>query len=86
MFEKHAYEIACIDAALETNQHKFQLINLAIADEFNKGYPVIHLIYKRKDEVVLAPFFQAMKKHYSNPKFKVNVVVTDDDHSGYSTF
>ena len=47
MFEKKTQEILCIHATHETNQCKFPLINLVVSDEFNKGYPVAHLISGR---------------------------------------
>ena len=37
MFEKQAHKIVRIDATHKTNQYKFPLINLVVADQFNKG-------------------------------------------------
>lgn len=68
MFETQAHKIVCIDGTHKTNQCKFLLINLVFPDEFNKGYPVAHLICNRQDELVLIPFFQAIiKERSSNP-------------------
>ena len=67
MFEKQAHKIVCIDATHKTNHYKFPLINLVVPDEFNKAYPVAHLICNREDELVLIPFFQAIKERCSNP-------------------
>ena len=87
MFEKPAHEIVCIDGTYKTNQCKFLLINLVIPDEFNKGYPVAHLICNRKDKLLLIPFFQAIiKDRSSNPNLEINAVMTEDDSSRWNTF
>ena len=86
MFERQAHKIVCIDATHKTNQYKFPLINLVVPDEFNKGYPVAHLICNREDELVLVPSFQAIKKRCFNPNLEVNAVMTDDDNSGRNAF
>ena len=85
IFGKQAYKIVYIDATHETNQYKFPLINLVVPDEFNKGYPVAHLICNREDELVLIPFFQVIQERYSNPNLEINAVMTDDN-SGWNAF
>ena len=84
MFEKQAYKIVCIDSKYKANQYKFPLINLVVPDEFNKVYLVAHLICNREDELVLIPFFQAIKERCSNPNIEINAVMTDDDNSGWN--
>ena len=86
MFEKQAHKIVSIDATHKTNQYKFQLINLVVPDEFNKGYAAAHLICNREDELVRIPFFQAIKERCSNPIIAINAVMTDDDNSGWNAF
>ena len=86
MFERQAHKIECIDATHKTNKYKFLLVNLVATDEFNKGYPVDHLICNREDELVLIPFFQAIKERCSNPNLEINVVMTGYDNFGWSAF
>ena len=86
MFEKQAHKIVCIDATYKTNQYKFPLINLVVPDEFNEGYAVAHLICNREDELVLIPFFQAIKERCFKPNFEINALMTDDDNSGWNAF
>ena len=86
MFEKQVHKVECIDATPKTNQYKFLLINTVVPDKFNKGYPVVHLISNREDELVLIPFFQAIKERCSNPNLEINVVMTDVDNFGWNAF
>ena len=85
MFVKHAHKIVCIDGTHKTNQYEFPLINLLVPDEFNKGYPVGHLICNRSDELVLRPFFEEIKKRCP-PDLKIGALMTDDDNSGWNAF
>ena len=74
MFQKHAHKIVRIEATHKTNQCKFPLIDLVISDEFNKGYPIAYLIFKREDELVLIPFFQEITEICSNPNLEITAV------------
>ena len=58
----------------------FSLINLVVADEFGKGYPVTHLICNSEDELVLTGFFEAIKTR-CDPNMKVSSLMTDDDNA-----
>ena len=60
--------------------------NKVVPDKFNKGYPIVHLISNRGDELVLIPFFQAIKERCSNPNLEINVVMTDVDNFGWNAF
>ena len=85
MMQKHASKIICIDSTHRTNQYHFPLVNLVVPDEFNKGYPVGHLISNHADELVLTPFFEEIKARCKDG-FKINAVMTDDDNSGWNAF
>ena len=78
MFIKHSKKIVCIDSTHETNQYEFPLVTLVVADEFNKGYP---LISNHADKLSLRPFLEEIKKRCPED-LKINTVMTDDDNSG----
>ena len=77
-----ATKILCIDSTHCTNQYGFQLLNLVVQDEANKGYPVAHLISSRMNEDVLHFFFLALKEKC--PDLVINAVMTDDDYAPWN--
>lgn len=85
MMQKHGPKIICVDSTHKTNQYDFPLINFIVPDEFNKGYPVAHLISNKADELTQRPFLEEIKKRCA-PDFKPNVIMTDDDNTSYNAF
>ena len=83
MFIKRLSKIICIDATDVTNQYGFPLITLVVPDDFNKGYPVVHLISNRSSEEVLNPFLEAIKEKCDR-NFEINALMTDDVNSGWN--
>ena len=73
----------CIDATHKTNQYELPLVNILVTDEFNKGFPVGHLICNRADELVMTSFFEAIKSCFK-PDIQINAVMTDDDNARYN--
>ena len=85
MFEQNASKIVCIDSIHRTNQYAFSLITILVPDEFNKGYPVGHLLSNREDESTIKPFLEEIKKRCSKD-IEINVVMSDDDNASRSAF
>ena len=85
MFKKNASKIVCMDSTHQTNQYQFPLTTLLVPDEFNKGYPVAHLISNHTDELTLRSFLQEIKNRCGKD-IKVNVVMTDDDNADWNAF
>ena len=85
MFEQKASKIVCIDSTHRTNQYAFSLITILVPDEFNKGYPVGHLLSNREDESTIKPFLEEIKKRCSKD-IEINVVMSDDDNASWNAF
>ena len=85
IMEEHGTKIICVDSTHKTNQYDFPLINFVVPDEFNKGYPVAHLISNKSDELTQRPFLAAIKERCSS-EFQPNVVMTDDDNTSFNAF
>ena len=62
------------------------MINLVVPDQFNKGYVLAYLTCNGEDELVLIPFFQAIKERCFNPNLEINAVMTGNDNSGWNAF
>ncbi|XP_052126912.1 uncharacterized protein LOC113202560 [Frankliniella occidentalis] len=58
-------------------QYGFKLLNLVVKDQFNLGYPVMHVISSRIDEPTLQFVFKALRDRW--PDISINCCITDDD-------
>ena len=85
MFEQNSSKIVCTDSTHRANQHVFSLITIFVPDEFNKGYPIDHLVSSREDKLTIKPMFEEIKKRYSKNVEK-KVVMGDDDNTSWNAF
>ena len=85
MFKENACKIVCLDSTHGTNQYKFKLITLVVQDEFDRGYPVGHLISTGEGVRNLYYFFDAIKQRCGDDLY-VNALMTDDDNAEWSAF
>ena len=58
MFEQNSSKIVCTDSTHRANQYVFSLITIFVPDEFNKGYPIDHLVSSREDKLTIKPMFE----------------------------
>ena len=81
MYKENCGKIVSIDSTHRTVQYNFKLITLLVIDEYYRGYPVAFCLSGTEDISVIKLFFQAVDDAAGNPT--VNVIITDDDNTGY---
>ena len=81
MYINNCGKILCIDSTHRTNQYDFKLITLLVIDEYYHGYPVAFCLSTTEDIAVITLFFQRVSERAGHPT--VNVVMTDDDNTGW---
>ena len=62
IFEQNSSKVVCIGSAYRPNQYALSSITILVPDEFNKGYPVGHLLSSREDESTIKPFLEEIKR------------------------
>ena len=82
MYQEHAGNILCMNSTHNTNVYSFLLITLLVPDEYDKGYPIAFCISNREDEEIIQLFLNSVKA--KSPQTKINILMTDDDSSGYN--